>query len=162
MKYIFIAFLSIFILLPIATEARYHSHHSSPHSSGSHSSGHGPHSSHPSGSHSSGHATPHSTHTSKYTRTPVTHTDVHVSTTPHFNGYVYYYILFNHHSNANDTIWGNSQEEVITQANTAFDESDKEDSKSYNWIAYVLFGLVIVGFIGYTIYIKRKENKNVY
>jgi hypothetical protein len=78
----------------------------------------------------------------------VSHSDVHISTRPNYHGYIYYYILFNHHTNANDTIWGATQDDVVNQTNTAFatDEAEVDgDSTTTKIVVGVVLAAIIIG-----------------
>lgn len=120
----------------------------------SHSSHSSSHSSHSFGSHShSGHTTTHhishgTTHTSKittrsYTRVSTVHpSEIH---TYHVTGsyhppFIYYYLLFNHNTNCNDTIKSNSVSDLQTQV---LEISDIDDSPTNWWVV----GLLILGLI---------------
>ncbi len=104
-----------------------HSHHSSSHSSSGHTSTSTSHS-------SSGHTTTHhishgkATTISKATThpyKPVTRVeahDIHVYVGAHNNNYLYYYLLFNHNTNTNDTIQSNSKEDLQSQVTEISEE----------------------------------------
>lgn len=131
------------------------------HSSGSHSS------SHSEGGHGeSGHTTTHhvseGTHSSvaKTTRsyTHVTHiepSEIHTYSRPlgcigGSNDFIYYYLLFNHNTNTNDTIQSNSQEDLQAQVSEITDEDDTPMSVGSVAIGILVF-CVVVFIIGYLV-----------
>jgi hypothetical protein len=127
MKY-FIAILISF--LSLTSCASIHSHHSSHHVNTHHVTTH-PHPSIPL------HSRP-KNYGPKYHQNSINESQVIKY------GSRFYFPIFNHHTSKNDTIWGNSENEVVTEVNSTI---EKEDTDGTTFILVMLFIFMIFALI---------------
>jgi hypothetical protein len=122
------------------SHSSHHSSHSSSHSS--HSSGHTYHST----THHISHGSTHHTSTNKvrsYSRVTKVHPhEIHPYSRGSNNHFLYYYLLFNHNTNTNDTIKSNSHADLEAQVLEISDEDDGPSNMGL--ILGITLGVIVV------------------
>jgi hypothetical protein len=126
MKYFIAILISLLSLTSCASShASHHSHHSTHHSY-----------SHPS--------VPHHSRPKTYNASPKYHQNSINESQVIKYGSRFYFPIFNHHTSKNDTIWGNSENEVVTEVNSTI---EKEDTDGTTFILVMLFIFMIFALI---------------
>lgn len=130
MKYFIAILISLLSLTSCASShVSHHSHHSTHHST------------HRSYSHPS---VPHHSRPKTYNAGPKYHQSPINESQVIKYGNRFYFPIFNHHTSKNDTIWGNSENEVITEVNSTI---ENEDKNGVTFILVMLFIFMIFALI---------------
>lgn len=139
----------LFVVFATSIASARFGHHSFHHSSHSSHSSHSGHTSHHSTVHHISHGSSHHTTTNQVrSYSPVTKIqphEIHTYPSGSRNGFIYYYLLFNHNTHTHDTIKSNSQADLQAQV---LEISAEDDSPtSIGVVMIVLAGVVIVMFL---------------